>query len=500
MLLWLRLLALFKVSWEEMPMRTYLLPIGILVVLILIPGTLLRAQFSLTPDKIYQLEALLNADNRPDRPGLAVGIAVDGKPVYLKGVGMANLETGAVFTPESVSDIGSVAKQMTCLAIVLLAQEGKLHISDDIRTYIPEFKNLDTVIQIQHLIHHLSGIREIYAMLALSGWRNGDGIRQEHAIDLISHATSLNYAPGTQYMYCNTAYMLLGEIVARVSGMRFEQFMRQRIFEPLGMEHTYLMDVQGEVFPNCAESYTPVLPKGWVKIYDNSTAYGQGGVYSTVPDMLRWADNFRTGKVGGKKAIDLMMLNGKFNNGEEVPYAFGLEHLSYRGIPIIQHTGSSAGYRAALTLIPSKGVTLFLKGNYASIQSIKLTNAVLDILFGDSMESAMVPEAPESKSIALEPFAGAPLTNAVGSYYCPELDGLFYLEDNRGNYRFGNRRLDMYPLTRVSETSFVGEGGIQIECLKDKKGAIVGLSFSNGELLNLKMVPVALTQQRSKVK
>lgn len=463
--------------------------LSLLSFLFLAAGNWGWSQSALSPEKIHRLEGLFQEINRPDRPGLAIGITVDGTPVYSRGFGMANLETGTVFSPETVSDIGSVAKQMTCMAIILLAQEGKLALNDDIRKYIPEFKGIDTVIQIQHLVHHLSGIREIYAMLALSGWRNGDGIRQGHALDLIQHATDLNYAPGEKYMYCNTAYMLLGEIITRVSGLRFEQFMQQRIFAPLGMEHTYIMDAQGEIFPSCAESYTPVLPKGWVKIYDNSTAYGQGGVYSTVPDMLRWADNFRTGKLGGTAGIAQMLERGILNSGSPISYAFGVEHVSYRGLPLIQHTGSSAGYRAALTLVPSKGVALIIKGNYATLQSASLSAAVLDILLEDSLSPAEK-EAPAPPPSASTAGSWSGKLALEGTYYCQELDLLFSVGKTTDGYWFGNRRLEAIPMQRTSELELTSGHGTSIVFSKDKKGAVTGLSFSNEEILNLKMVPV----------
>lgn len=444
---------------------------------------------TISPAQVYKLDQLFDKINRPDRPGLAVGIAYEGNLLYSKGFGMANLETGTVFSPETVSDMGSVAKQMTCLGIVLLAQEGKLSLDDSLRRFIPEAAACGSPIRIRHLIHHTSGIREVYSMLALAGWKAGDGIRQEHALDLIQHARDLNYPPGDQYLYCNTAYMLLGEIISRVTGMRFEHWMRQRIFEPLGMQHTYIMDAQGEIFPNCAESYSATLPQGWVKVYDNSTAYGQGGVYSTIPDMVRWADNFRTGRVGGASGIQQMLQRGILTNGDTLNYAFGVEHHSFRGLPIIQHTGSSAGYRTALTLVPEKGMSIIVKSNFASFNSSQTTAQILEILF-EELSSA--PEVAQPKTLDAQPTAAgafdtAPFTTGLGQYYAPELEMTYAIWQANGAYWFGNRRIGKQEIKPVAPNTFQGAGGLKIELQHSKKGGVTSLRYTEGDLFSVYM-------------
>ena len=460
--------------------------LGLLTVCISFPGHL-GAQM-VRSDKIAKIEALFSDIHRPDRPGLALGISERGEPVYSKGFGMANLETGAVFRPETVSDIGSVAKQMTCLGIVLLAQEGKLSLDDDIRKYFPNAPEVVAPIRIRHLVHHVSGLREVYAMLELSGWKSGDGIRQDHAYDLLEHAESLNFAPGERYSYCNTAYMLLGEIIRKVSGERFEAWMQDRIFKPLGMDHTYIMDVQGEIFPNCAESYGPILPKGWSKIYDNSTAYGQGGVYSTIPDMLRWADNFRTARVGGEQGIAQMLQRGVLNNGDTLDYAFGIEELRYRGLRILQHTGSSAGYRAIITLVPGSDIAIVLKSNYAVFNGIKATEQILDILFEGSLAapSPAQPSAPSPRPIAI-PIDARTIASYLGSYHAPELETTFNVWEAEGKLAFGSRRWGRALMEPIAPDHFVCDGLPEIQFERDKKGAVRALRFSNGELQGVLM-------------
>ncbi|MFM8363353.1 MAG: serine hydrolase domain-containing protein [Haliscomenobacter sp.] len=439
-------------------------------------------------DKTAKIEALFSDIHRPDRPGLALGISEGGEQVFTKGFGMANLETGAVFRPETVSDIGSVAKQVTCLGIVLLAQEGKLSLDDDIRKYFPAAPDVVAPVRIRHLIHHVSGLREVYAMLELSGWKSGDGIRQEHAYDLLEHAEGLNFAPGERYSYCNTAYMLLGEIIRKVSGERFETWMRDRIFKPLGMDHTYIMDIQGEIFPNCAESYGPILPKGWSKIYDNSTAYGQGGVYSTIPDMLRWADNFRTARVGGPQGIAQMLQRGVLNNGDTLEYAFGIEELRYRGLRILQHTGSSAGYRAVITLVPGSEIAIVLKSNYAVFNSVKATEQILDILFEGSLEAPAParPPVPPARP-AVIPLDTRVVAGYLGSYHAPELETTFDVWQAEGKLAFGSRRWGRALMDPVGSDRFVCDGLPEIQFERDKKGNVRALRFSNGELQGVLM-------------
>lgn len=426
---------------------------------------------------LMRLDSMMRASDRTDGPGFALGIIQNGVPLYSKATGMANLETRTVFRPVTVSDIGSVAKQFTCMAVILLAQQGKLDPDEDIRKYLDGIPDFGQKITVRHLMNHTSGLREIYDMLALRGWQQGDGIRQEDAADLVGHSLGLNFVPNTEYAYCNTGYMLLGNLVAKLGGKPFETWMREHIFLPLGMENTYIMDQQGELFPDCAESYAK--SKGeWVKLYDNSTAYGQGGIYSTTPDMLKWLDNFRTGRVGGSTALEALSRRGVLNNGDTLTYALGIEHGNYRGIPLLKHTGSSAGYRAIMCYIPGSEIGIMLKSNYSGFNAEGMAEKVLDILFDLSREEAV--PATSLADLTFESIS-APLTDYIGRYFSPELEVFYEVFEEKGTLFAKGRKTPIVELGAIKPDFFQGKTFLgEIMFGRDKKRRIVGMHISSG--------------------
>lgn len=430
---------------------------------------------SIDADFISKLDGLFREYDRTDSPGFGVGIIQNGTTLYSRGVGLANLETRTVFTAATVSDIGSVAKQLTCMGVVLLEQQGRLELDDDIRQYFPDIPDLGSKITIRQLMHHISGLREVYDMLALSGWQQGDGIHQRDAFDLVMHSTALNFVPGSDYAYCNTGYMLLGSLIAKVGGKDFEQWMRENIFLPLGMERTYIMDRQGELFPDCADSYT--LSAGqWVKLYDNSTAFGQGGIYSTIPDMLQWLDNFRTGKVGGQSGLQQLSTRGILAAGDTLDYALGIEHAEYRGLRFLQHTGSSAGYRAILCYVPQYELGIMLKSNYTGFDGEALSRKILDLLPGLPQLPVKAPPAPAKKQ---EPKQVQAPESYTGRFFSAELDQFFeiYLQGNKLFFR--SRNLAPVELEAVGADRFKGVSFIdEIAFVKDNKQRLTGIRVS----------------------
>jgi len=180
--------------------------------------------------------------NEPDSPGCALAVIKDGKVVHERGYGCANLEYGTAVTPSSVFYIASVSKQFTAMSVLLLVQQGKLSLDDNIRMYLSEVPDFGSVITIRHLIHHTSGLRDYEELLAMAGWRMDDVLTREHMLNMVSHQKELNFRPGDEYQYCNTGYCLLAEIIARVSGQSFSEFTDANIFRPLGMTNTHFHD------------------------------------------------------------------------------------------------------------------------------------------------------------------------------------------------------------------------------------------------------------------
>ncbi|MGB5781833.1 MAG: serine hydrolase, partial [Eudoraea sp.] len=202
-----------------------------------------------------QVDELFTVWDNKETPGAAVAVVQNGAIVYKKGYGMSNLEYDIPIVPSTIFHIASVSKQFTAFSILLLESEGKLKLDDDIRKYIPEVPDFGKTITLRHLASHTSGLRDQWNLLAMAGWRLDDVITKEHVLKLISKQQELNFDPGEEYMYCNTGFTLLAEVVARVSGVSFATFTKERIFKPLKMNNTLFYDDHEKIVKNRAYSY-----------------------------------------------------------------------------------------------------------------------------------------------------------------------------------------------------------------------------------------------------
>jgi len=435
-------------------------------------------------DQFYQ-----NWDS-PDKPGCAVGVIKDGMVVFAKGYGMANLEHQIPFSPETVSDIGSVAKQITDFGIALLVRQGKLALTDDIRKFLPYVPDFGHVIQVQHLIHHTSGLREIYGTEAIRGNRGGDAIFQEDVLRLVTLQRELNFPPGDRYLYCNTAYALLAEIIEKVGGTGFEDWMRGHIFSRLGMTQTYIMDQQGELFPRTADSYYPHGEGQYVKAYDNSTIRGQGGVYASLTDMLKWTQNLLTPALGGAEVIRQMTTRGILNNGDTLNYAFGLEVENYRGVRSWSHSGSSAGFRSLLYVFPDHGLGIMVKNNSPEIPLPGLIELVAEHFLADELSPRARAEQRVRTVREPYPLSAEALREYAGRYLSPELETWYELFVEDGKLMGRHFRQELLELEPVGKDSFRADSGAlsEVEFERGAGGAVTGFRVSNGRVLNLLFV------------
>ncbi|MBX2817767.1 MAG: beta-lactamase family protein [Saprospiraceae bacterium] len=370
------------------------------------------------------------AQTAPNSPGASVAVLRGKETLLLRGYGLANLEHQIGFTPETISDIGSVAKQITCFAVNLLIERGNIDgPADPISAYLDYIPPELDHIRILDLMHHTSGLREIYALQALQGHRSGDGIRQEDGRALVSRTQTLNFEPGDEYMYCNTAYMLLADLVAAASGASFESWMRENVFQPLEMNDTYVMDVAGEVFPNAAESYLP-HEDGYRRLFDNSTAYGQGGIYTSMHDLIKWTLHVMYPE--DKKWClfetinDLRSTSGEsLADGTPLTYARGLNISDYHGLRNIGHTGSSAGYRTSVQHFPDHDLTVLIKTNVPSIDRDGYIRLVLETLTDFQSPSKTNSGDEEDDMASFDP---GELSAYEGRYVSREYDAGFTLK------------------------------------------------------------------------
>lgn len=292
---------------------------------------------------------------QPASPGCALAVARDGKLLYAKGYGLANLEQNVPITPDSVFDIGSTSKQFSAASILLLEKQGKLSVNDDVRKYIPELPSYGRPITILNLLNHTSGLRDYLALFELSGVNIDSVTTDEEALALIVRQKALDFEPGSEWLYSNSGFFLLSVIVKRVSGQSLREFAAQNIFQPLAMTHTVYRDSHTLLVPNRALAYDSV-EKG--SAYTLNVSYfeqtGDGAVHTTVGDLLKWDENFYSAQVGGKPFLAELQTPGTLTSGKTLEYAKGLFIEPYRGLPTVRHGGSWGGYRAELLRFPEQ--------------------------------------------------------------------------------------------------------------------------------------------------
>lgn len=348
-----------------------------------------------TPQK--QIDQLFTAFNA-STPGAAVAVAKDGKIIFKKGYGSADLEYNIPITPSTVFHIASLSKQFTAFSILLLEGEGKLSINDDVRKYIPEVPDFGKVITLNELMHHTSGLRDQWDLLAMAGWRLDDIITKPQVLRLVSQQKDLNFNPGDEFLYCNTGFTLLAEVVARVSGQTFPEFTRTHIFEPLKMNSTLFYDDCEKIVKNRAYSYH-ADSTGLKKSILSYSVTGATSLFTTVEDLSLWAMNFEN-PVVGKDIIGKMNMRGILNKGDTTGYAMGQGIGIYKGLRFNAHDGADAGYRTSLFRFPDQKFSVNVLSNYASFNPSRMATSIADIYLKDKEIAEKPKKDDENKSEA----------------------------------------------------------------------------------------------------
>ena len=326
-----------------------------------------------------QVDEIFSPWNSTESPGGVIGIFDKGKLVFSKAYGMASLEYDVVNTTETVFNIASVSKQFTAYSLVLLEQQGKLSIDDDIRKHLPEMPDFGTPITIRHLLTHTSGLRNFQNILAMAGWRPGESMTNEDLVRYISKQKELNFPVGNEYLYCNTGFNLSATIVERITGQTFQDWTKENIFEPLGMDDSEYREDMESVHKKTATSYDGSMEAGFRQPLKYWTYMGNGNVYTTAADLAKWLNNFRKPKVGGEAGIKRLLEEGILNNGKGAGYALGIGVGEYRGLQRVSHGGSVGGYRSNMIYFPEKEVGVIVIANFSSAGPGPKAMAVADI-------------------------------------------------------------------------------------------------------------------------
>ena len=330
--------------------------------------------------------------NTTDAPGCALGVYRNGKMLYARGYGLADLERRVPISPATVFDIGSTSKQFTAAMIVLLAQEGKLSLDDDVRRFVPELPAYERTITVRHLLHHTSGIRDYIGLLRLAGMRYDDVTTPDDALHMLVRQRALNFAPGDEHLYSNSGYFLLSLIVERSTKRSLRDQAHERIFAPLGMTHTEYLGSYNDIISNRAigyahqkASYQADMPR-WLQL-------GDGAVFTTVQDLLHWEVNSRTTQVGGPAMRDTMLTRGRLSNGTVLDYALGLMHGEHRGLATVLHGGSWGGYRAEFVRFPAQRYGVAVLCNRDDVDPTALALQVADVHLADQMQASSMTAA-----------------------------------------------------------------------------------------------------------
>ena len=331
-----------------------------------------------------QIAPIFTYWDRPDSPGAAVAVARNGKMLYTGGFGLANLEFGVPVTPETAFHAGSIAKQFTATAVLMLEAEGRLALDDRIRRYIPELPRIANRITLRQLLNHTSGLRDIWALTDLAGWLPADARTRRQAMRLLNAQEALNFEPGTSFGYSNSGYMLLAEVVARVGGQSFPAWTREHLFIPAGMTATYFYDDHTRVLPGSADSYRSLgRDRGFAKDSLNSDLAGGGNIVTTVADLVRWAEYLRTARLGEQTLLARLSEQEALAGGMRTGYGMGLFVGGYRGLPVVHHGGASAGYRSHLLTFVDAQVSIVVLGNVNTVRANALAREIADVVLND---------------------------------------------------------------------------------------------------------------------
>lgn len=389
-----------------------------------------------------QVDALFAKWDRTGSPGAAIGIFKDGRIVYARGYGMANLEHDIPNTPRTVFRIGSTSKHFTAMAVAVLIERGDLSLDDDIRDHLPELPAYQAPVTIRHLLHHTSGLRNYEHLTVLAGidgeMHPSPYYTDAEAVAMIARQTALNFTPGEKYSYSNSNYFLLAEIIGRVSGMKTAEFARKYMFEPLGMSHTHFHDDVDVIVPNRASGYSPTDDGGFRINMTRLEQIGTGSIFTTIEDFFKWDQNFYDNKLGqGRQSlIDMVETPGTLNNGDSAHYGFGLNIDRFGGLRLISHGGAFVGFRSYYMRFPDQRLSIVLLANQGPFPLEEVVGRIAAIYLGDQMTEPVEPArpsdqdtAPQRQTIAL---SDDQRRAYAGRYYSAELDASYTLRETDG--------------------------------------------------------------------
>lgn len=453
-----------------------------LLSLLLLLATGAHAAAQPSPDALERhVDSLMAAYDSAGTPGGVVGVIRGGRVVFAEGYGMASLAHGIPNTPETRFNIGSVSKQFLAFAFAMLADRGELSLDDPVADHLEDWPTFRDTVRLRHLLTHTSGYREAYGTLALAGKPAGENyLPREEALEVVRRQPELEFPAGSEYQYNSTAFVILAEILERVTGEPATAWVEANVLGPLGMGETDIETAVGDVIPHAADSYTKGEDGEHLRLVSNRAIFGAAEVFTTVGDLAKWLRNFHTAEVGGRAVQEALRERFVLTSGDTTDYALGLRVDEHRGLRRLQHSGGHAGYRAQLSYYPELDAGVVVMSNYDDVNSGEVADRVAELAFGDRMEAA--PPGPRVLSDDVEPVAVDParLAAYAGTYRSEEDDLLTF---------------------EARDDTLIGEGQFRLVPIADTlfrvQGVPVGVSFHAREDDRATRATVILSDERT---
>ncbi|MFO0980706.1 MAG: serine hydrolase domain-containing protein [Planctomycetota bacterium] len=417
---------------------------------------------------LAEVDAYLQSEIAPDTPGAAVMLVDHGEIVFAKGYGLANVAEHVPVTPQTVFDVGSVSKQFTAMAIMMLAEQGELSYDDSLSKFLPEFPAYAANITVRHLLHHTGGLPDYMAAFERTRrFAPGFMPTTHDAVRLLAEQPRPDFAPGDQWAYSNSGYVVLAAIVEAASGQRFPDFVRENIFEPLGMRHSLVMDENVQTAANRAISYAREAT-GFTDIdaHPLNLIYGDGAVNTTIEDLFLWDQALATEKLVKASTRELAFTSGKRNDGTDTGYGFGWAVGQFFGRRCVSHGGAWVGFRAFIMRLPAQEFSVVIEANLAQADPEAMAKRVARIYLHAQLE------LPQPVAVA-----ASVLASCVGEYDLERGGSITITRTADGRLHLsapGNRDL---ALLASSSREFFGDGRedvrVSFECSGDRVTGLV---------------------------
>jgi CubicO group peptidase (beta-lactamase class C family) len=361
-----------------------------------------------------RIDALFEEWDRDGSPGAVLAVCRGGNVIHQRGYGVANIEDDVPLTADTVLRLGSTTKHLCATCILLLENRGKLSLDDDIRQHVPEVPDFGRVITLRHLLTMTSGLWDDLNLLLFAGLDTGAPLTREQFLKLVPVQEQLMFNPGDDCTYSNTNYFLLSLVIERVSGQTLADFMHQELFQPLGMSATRLTPWMKQTIRHKARGYQPAADGGFEAAYMMTELDGNGGVDSTIGDMLKWFANYRDDRHFGPHYRRRLEAENRLTDGRLLDYRLGINVVDYRGMTVVRHAGGMPGYLCDFVFFPQSDLGIVLLANVLAPRILELPDRIADIVlegeFKQPPESAFL----DACSDDLAPLLGVYASEAGG--------------------------------------------------------------------------------------